>query len=41
MNGIHCALQGRLGQDVELRRAASGKDWCRLSVGVADGDEVT
>jgi single-stranded DNA-binding protein len=32
MNGIHCALQGRLGQDVELRRSASGKDWCRLSV---------
>jgi single-stranded DNA-binding protein len=40
MNGIHCALQGRLGQDIELRCSASGKDWCRLSVGV-EGDEVT
>ena len=25
MKGIHCALQGRLGQDVELRRSESGK----------------
>jgi single stranded DNA-binding protein len=41
MKGIHCALQGRLGQDVELRRTATGKDWCRLSVGVGEGDEVT
>jgi single-strand DNA-binding protein len=41
MKGIHCALQGRLGQDVELRRSASGKDWCRLSVGVGEGDELT
>jgi single-strand DNA-binding protein len=41
MKGIHCALQGRLGQDVELRRSDSGKDWCRLSVGVGEGDEVT
>ena len=41
MKGIHCALQGRLGQDVEPRRSASGKDWCRLSVGVSDGDGLT
>ena len=41
MKGIHCALQGRLGQDVELRTSAAGKDWCRLSVGVGEGDEVT
>ena len=41
MKGIHCALQGRLGQDVGLRRSASGKDWCRLSVGIGEGDEVT
>jgi single-stranded DNA-binding protein len=33
------ALQGRLGADVELRRSASG--WCRLSVGVGEGDDVT
>jgi hypothetical protein len=41
MKCIHCALEGRLGQDVELRRSQSGKDWCRLSVGVGEGDEVT
>jgi single-stranded DNA-binding protein len=41
MKGIHCALQGRLGADVELRRSQSGKDWARLSVGVGEGDEVT
>jgi hypothetical protein len=41
MKGIHCALQGRLGPDVELRRSERGKDWCRLSVGVGEGDEVT
>ncbi|MGH8572596.1 MAG: single-stranded DNA-binding protein, partial [Gammaproteobacteria bacterium] len=41
VKGIHCALQGRLGQDVELRRSERGKDWCRLSVGVGEGDEVT
>jgi hypothetical protein len=40
MKGIHCALQGRLGADVELRRSQSGKDWARLSVGVGEGDEV-
>ncbi len=40
MKGIHCALQGRLGQDVKLRRSASGKDWARLSVGVGEGDAV-
>jgi hypothetical protein len=40
MKGIHCALQGRLGQDVELRRSESGKDLCQLSVGVAEGYEV-
>jgi single-stranded DNA-binding protein len=26
---------------VELRRSEGGKDWCRLSVGVGEGDEVT
>jgi tubulysin polyketide synthase-like protein len=31
----------RLGQDVELRRSASGKGWTRLSVGVVEGDELT
>ena len=41
MKGIHCALQGRLGQDVELRTSAAGKDWCRLSVGVGESEEVT
>lgn len=41
MKGIQCALQGRLGNDVELRRSASEKDWCRLSVGVGEGDAVT
>lgn len=40
MKGIHCALQGRLGAAVELRRSASGKDWCRLSVGVGEGEET-
>ena len=25
MRGIHAALEGRLGQDVELRRSESGK----------------
>ena len=34
MKGIHAAIQGRLGADVDLRRSQSGKDWCRLSVGV-------
>ena len=41
MRGIHCALEGRLGADVELRRSPSGKDWARLSVGVGEGDHVT
>jgi hypothetical protein len=41
MKDIQCALQGRLGADAELRRSASGKDWCRLSVGVGEGDAVT
>ena len=41
MRGIHAALEGRLGQDVELRRSESGKDWARLSVGVGVGDHVT
>ena len=41
MKGIHCALQGRLGEDVELRNSAAGKDWCRLSVGVGEGDDLT
>jgi hypothetical protein len=41
MKGIHCALQGRLGADVELRQSASGKDRCRLSVGVGEGDAIT
>ena len=41
MKGIHCALQGRLGQDMELRTSAAGKDWCRLSVSVGEGDAVT
>jgi single-stranded DNA-binding protein len=41
MKGIHCALEGRLGQDVELRRTSTGKDWVRLSVGVGEGDELT
>jgi hypothetical protein len=41
MKGIHCALQGRLGQGVELRTSAAGKDWCRLSVGVGEGDKAT
>jgi single stranded DNA-binding protein len=40
MRGITACFVGRLGQDVEMRRSASGKDWCRLSVGV-EGDEVT
>jgi single-stranded DNA-binding protein len=34
VKGTQCALQGRLGADLELRRSESGKDWCRLSVGV-------
>ena len=38
MKGV---LQGRLGQNVELRTSAAGKDWCRLSVGVGEGDAVT
>jgi hypothetical protein len=41
MKGIHCALQGRLGSDVELRRSERGKDWAHLSVGVGEGEEVT
>ena len=41
MRGIHCALEGRLGAAVELRRSPSGKDWARLSVGVSEGDHVT
>jgi hypothetical protein len=41
MKGIHCARQGRLGQDVELRTSAAGKDWCRLSVGVGEDDDLT
>jgi single-stranded DNA-binding protein len=41
MKGIHCALQGRLGQNAELRRSVNGKDWCRLSVGVGEGDDLT
>jgi single-stranded DNA-binding protein len=41
MKGIHCALQGRLGQNLELRRSVNGKDWCRLSVGVGEGDDLT
>ena len=41
MKGIHCALQGRLGHDVELRRSESGMDWARLSVGVGEGDAAT
>ena len=41
MKSIHCALQGRLCADMELRQSASGKDWARLSVGVGEGDEVT
>ena len=27
VKGMHCALQGRLGQDMELRTSAAGKDW--------------
>ncbi|MDQ3776549.1 MAG: hypothetical protein M3461_20445 [Pseudomonadota bacterium] len=38
MKGIYCAPQGRLGQDVELRRSESGKDWRRLSVAVDSPD---
>jgi single-stranded DNA-binding protein len=41
MKGIDCALQGRLGQVVEIRASAAGKDWCRLSVGVIEGNELT
>jgi hypothetical protein len=41
MKGIHCALQGRLGHDVELRRSESGMDWARLSVGVGERDAIT
>jgi single-stranded DNA-binding protein len=41
VRGIHAALEGGLGQDVELRRSESGKDWARLSVGVGEGDHVT
>jgi hypothetical protein len=41
MTGIHCALQGRLGVDVEMRRSESGKDRARLSVGVGEVDELT
>jgi hypothetical protein len=41
MRGIHAALEGRLGQDVELPTSASGKDWTRLSVGVGEVGEVT
>ena len=26
---------------MELRNSAAGKDWCRLSVGVGEGDAVT
>jgi hypothetical protein len=39
VRGVHAALQGKLGQDVELRRSASGKDWARLSGGVGEGDD--
>lgn len=38
MTGIHCALQGRLGVDVEMRRSESGKDRAR---GVGEVDELT
>jgi len=41
VQGIHAALQGRLGADAALRRSASGKGWARPSVGVGAGDEVT
>ena len=35
MNGtIECAFIGRLGQDPDLRTAASGKLWMRLSLAV-------
>ena len=39
MNGtIECAIIGRLGQDPDLRTAASGKPWMRLSLAVGRGD---
>ena len=39
MNGtIECAFIGRLGQDPDLRTAASGKPWMRLSLAVARAD---
>lgn len=41
MKNIHCALQGRLGADVALRRSPSGKDWARLSVAVGEGDWIS
>jgi hypothetical protein len=41
VRGILAALQGFLGQDVEMRRAANGRDWCRLPVAVREGDATT
>lgn len=36
MNGIHCALQGALGADPELRFTSTGKAILNLSVAVTD-----
>jgi single-strand DNA-binding protein len=39
MNGIECALFGRVGTEPELRVSAAGKPWARLSVAVAVGQD--
>ncbi len=36
MDGLVCALQGRLGQDAELRYTAQGKPMAQFSVAVED-----
>jgi len=47
VNGVHCAFEGTLGGDAELRRTSAGKMVCNCSVAVSenrpggDGAETT
>ena len=38
MNGIECALTGRIGKQPELRTSKAGKPWCALNVAVDNTD---
>jgi single-stranded DNA-binding protein len=41
LQGSRASSAVSIRSDVELRRSASGKEWCRLSVDVGEGDALT